>query len=165
MGNSLVMVVDLKGESNNTLRVLRSFEQHRMRNVVVGGNTSRAVKSLPASIEANEEALHDSGDDSSEETGENDQSLPASNVPSVSSTVNCMATSMDGQWLASADTRHRIHVFNLDSVQVFIAPFPIVLFLLTISRRSIIVPCLHSLMLLQHSLSIPAHQPLSSLAL
>ncbi|KAF8499460.1 WD40-repeat-containing domain protein [Gautieria morchelliformis] len=115
MGSSLVMVVDLKGESNNSPRVLRSFEQHRMRDVVVGGNTNRAMKNLPGSFDANGE-VHHSEDESSEGIGEMTH-LHSFSAPSVASTITCMATSMDGQWLASADTRHRIHVFNLDSVQ------------------------------------------------
>lgn len=32
--------------------------------------------------------------------------------------ITHIAGSQDGQWLASADSTHRIHVFNLDSVQV-----------------------------------------------
>lgn len=127
------MIVDLNGESDGTPRVLRSFEQHRLQNVIVDGNTSRAVKGLPAALDVNGEAPRDSDDDSPEEVDERDPSLHATNVPSVASTIICMATSMDGQWLASADTRHRIHVFNLDSVQVYIVPSPTVLFLLMIS--------------------------------
>ncbi|KIJ37349.1 hypothetical protein M422DRAFT_260007, partial [Sphaerobolus stellatus SS14] len=34
------------------------------------------------------------------------------------STITHLAGSQDGQWLASADSTHRIYVFNLDSVQV-----------------------------------------------
>lgn len=121
MGSSLVMVVDLKGEANDNPRVLRSFEQHRMRSVIIGG-IGRAVKNLPASLDASEGSPHHSGDDFLEEPSER-LNLHSSNAPSVTSTITCMATSMDGQWLASGDTRHRIHVFNLDSVQVFIRSF------------------------------------------
>lgn len=32
--------------------------------------------------------------------------------------VSAMAVSYDGQWLASADDVGRVHVFNLDSLQV-----------------------------------------------
>ena len=114
------MVVDLKGEGNDSPRVLRTFEQHRMQNVIVG--TSRAVSNLQSSFDANGEMPHHSGDDSSEETGEI-SGFRSSNALAVASTIICMAASMDGQWLASADTRNRVHVFNLDSVQVFITSF------------------------------------------
>ncbi|KAF8592053.1 WD40 repeat-like protein [Ramaria rubella] len=114
MGNSLLVVVDLAGDDTNGPRVLRSFDHHRMQNVVVGG--TRAVKNLRASVDVN-------GVDSNESPDETDTiiedrpTLRSLDVLSATSTIRCMAASMDGQWLASADTRHRIHVFNMDSVQ------------------------------------------------
>ena len=118
MGSPLVMIVDLKGEGNDSPRILRTFEQHRIQNIVVG--TSGPPRNFQANT--NGEAPHHSGDDSSEETGMVSR-FRSSNAPTVASTITCMAASMDGQWLASADTRNRVHVFNLDSVQVFISFF------------------------------------------
>jgi len=37
-----------------------------------------------------------------------------------SALIRVMCVSEDGQWLASGDTHNRIHVFNLDTLKVFI---------------------------------------------
>lgn len=49
-----------------------------------------------------------------------------------SAQITTLATSVDGQWLASADTDGWINVFNLDGIQVFMSQTTYVtLFLLT----------------------------------
>lgn len=57
-------------------------------------------------------------------------------------TVTTMASSADGQWLASADTAHRVHVFNLDSVSVSptFPPLPSQLTSLLASLHPTIIP-------------------------
>lgn len=158
MGSALIMIVDLKGEGNDGPRVLRTFEQHRMQNIVVG--TNRVVGNVQASSDVSGEAPHNSGDSSSEETGEI-SSFRSSNALSVASTITSMAASTDGQWLASADTRNRVHIFNLDSVQVFTASSSRPS-LFTTSIYSITVFYHHFLMQSRHCPSILAHQPLLS---
>ncbi|KAJ7169661.1 WD40-repeat-containing domain protein [Mycena filopes] len=87
---SYILIVDLGDEKP---RVLRRFDHHRHGSSVPGDRvvTGRA--------------------------GEEEES--ESEMPSVAiaTSILRLATSFDGQWLASSDSHARTHVYNLDSVQ------------------------------------------------
>ncbi|PCH33429.1 WD40 repeat-like protein [Wolfiporia cocos MD-104 SS10] len=126
---SYVIIIDLgAGTGKPFPRVLRKFEQHRMRDVVVGnrvvkgkGRKLQSDESTPAEnvemVDAQERAEPAAPED--EEAGGNapdDAPAPAPRNISIA-TITRMAISADGQWLATTDARCRTHVFNLDSVQ------------------------------------------------
>ena len=118
-----MLILDL-GTADRSPRVLRKFEQHRLRNGFVKG---RAVAGLRNSASTN------AADRDVEMASENDGGAPVSQDGAESSsddsdaeeeesklvhtTVTRMAVSPDGQWLATCDARRRTHVFNLDAVQ------------------------------------------------
>lgn len=52
--------------------------------------------------------------------GEGDEVMDESHGDEQVSIIVSMATSPDGQWLATGDLLNRIHVFNLDALQVCI---------------------------------------------
>nr|GAT47880.1 predicted protein [Mycena chlorophos] len=89
---SFILVVDL-GSTQDQPRVLRRFDHHRNLN----STKHRAVAGR-------------SGDEEPQSEEE------ASAVP-ISTSILRLATSFDGQWLASSDVHGRTHIFNLDSVQ------------------------------------------------
>ncbi|RPD71971.1 hypothetical protein L226DRAFT_573630 [Lentinus tigrinus ALCF2SS1-7] len=103
-------------------RVLRKFEQHRLRDgyvrgrVVAGCKTSASAKGdkdvemAPNNASDDAQAAHDDAGSSSAESDVEDSKL-------IHTTVTRMAVSPDGQWLATSDTRRRTHVFKLDAVQ------------------------------------------------
>ncbi|KAJ7932627.1 WD40-repeat-containing domain protein [Mycena leptocephala] len=93
---SYILIVDL-GAGDEKPRVLRRFDHHRH-----GGSVPsyRAVKGLPV--------------DAEHEDAEAETEVPS--VP-ISTSILRLATSSDGQWLASSDTHARTHVYNLDSIQ------------------------------------------------
>ncbi|KAJ7706417.1 WD40-repeat-containing domain protein [Mycena rosella] len=96
---SYILIVDL-GADDEKPRVLRRFDHHRH-----GGSSDRAVRGRP-------------GDERAEasEAGAEESESEAPTVP-VATSILRLATSFDGQWLASSDTHARTHVYNLDSVQ------------------------------------------------
>jgi U3 small nucleolar RNA-associated protein 4 len=85
------MVVNL----TNEYQVLRRFDHHKLSETVIG---ERIVKGR----HLNSDAVNDDH---------------ASKSDSRIATITRMAVSVDGQWLATADDKKRIHVFNLDSLQ------------------------------------------------
>lgn len=128
-GSAELVVVDLSDD----VRVLRIFKHHSMKDVVVGesgeGN-ERVIKSLPSSETTRtdeptpsieEDENEDENEDEDEDETMEDASAESviSTGHSVITTVICIVPSPDGQWLASADLRGRVHVFNLDSMQVW----------------------------------------------
>ncbi|KZT21715.1 WD40 repeat-like protein [Neolentinus lepideus HHB14362 ss-1] len=100
-----ILVVDL-GSGDAKPRVLRRFDHHRMRRVLVVDKSARSPDLDAEDVEMNRE-------NASEGEGE---PVVADDSP-VTATVTRMAVSVDGQWLASTDDRCRTHIFNLDSVQ------------------------------------------------
>ncbi|KAF8213295.1 WD40-repeat-containing domain protein [Mycena galopus ATCC 62051] len=100
---SYILVVDL-GAADEKPRVLRRFDHHRHGSSISG---DRVVKARPTDAE-NADAPPPNEDEESE-----------SDMPSVPITTSILrlATSFDGQWLASSDTHGRTHVYNLDSIQ------------------------------------------------
>jgi U3 small nucleolar RNA-associated protein 4 len=90
-----ILVIDL-GADENTPRVLRRFDHHRLR----AGDRVIKGRKVDEDVEM-DVAEHDQDMDT----------LPFANILRL-------AISADGQWLASSDDRSRTHIFNLDSVQV-----------------------------------------------
>ncbi|TFK90207.1 WD40 repeat-like protein [Polyporus arcularius HHB13444] len=121
--SAAVLIIDL-GSSDRAPRVLRKFEQHRIRDGFVKG---RVVKGRKASTSVNgdgeedvEMASDNDGGDAPAEQDAAESSSAESDVEDsklVHTTVTRMAVSPDGQWLATSDARRRTHVFNLDAVQ------------------------------------------------
>ncbi|EMD41715.1 hypothetical protein CERSUDRAFT_146940 [Gelatoporia subvermispora B] len=108
---SYVLVIEL---GTGTPRVMRKFQQHRMRDVVLGKRIVRGRKS-PEDVEmadaGNDDTAEKASDSSESESEEDESARPEP------ATITRMAVSPDGQWLASTDDRCRTHVFNLDSIQ------------------------------------------------
>ena len=108
-----IVVVSLPESSSEEASVLRVFNQHRLGS---RQNTGRTVAGLPAQRangDADDESELDSESSDDDEDTEDD----------VISSIACLATSSDGQWLVSADSACRLHVFNLDSLQ-YHSPLP-----------------------------------------
>jgi U3 small nucleolar RNA-associated protein 4 len=110
--SSFVVIFDLgssAGDEKAMPQVIRTFDHHRMQNVVLGG---RIISGRP--IETGVDGV------SSEEM-EPASDLEDSPVPRPASTINAFITkvtmSQDGQWLATTDDRRRVYVFNMDSMQ------------------------------------------------
>ncbi|KAJ7783542.1 WD40-repeat-containing domain protein [Mycena maculata] len=94
---SYIMIVDL-GTDDEKLKVLRRFDHHRHASSIAG---ERVIKGRP-------------GTDVVNDVDESENEVVA--VP-ITTSVLRLATSFDGQWLASSDSHARTHVFNLDSLQ------------------------------------------------
>ena len=106
-----IVVVSLPESSHEEASVLRVFNQHRLGS---RRNTGRAVAGLPA-----QQANGDGGEAGSDSESSDDEDAE----DDVISSIACLATSSDGQWLVSADSACRLHVFNLDSLQ-YHSPLP-----------------------------------------
>ncbi|KAJ6509309.1 WD40-repeat-containing domain protein [Mycena vitilis] len=98
---SYILIVDLSTEDEKP-RVLRRFDHHRHGSTILN---DRVVKGRPLEAES-ESAMNDA----EESEGE----MPAA---PITTSVLRLATSFDGQWLASSDSHARTHVYNLDSIQ------------------------------------------------
>lgn len=110
--SAAVLIIDL-GSTDRAPRVLRKFEQHRLRDGFVKGRVVAGRKtSASAKADGDVEMASDNDDDNAgaEQSNVEDSKL-------VQTTVTRMAVSPDGQWLATSDARRHTHVFNLDAVQ------------------------------------------------
>lgn len=129
-----VIIIDLSGEQPV---VLRKFEQHRQRDVLLGKRVIRGrSKSVGPSATTGQDVDMDGahrkpegqgdpmdvdGDaapedrDNSGSDSDSDEEPILPSTPFVS-TVTRIAISADGQWLATTDIHRRTHIFNLDSV-------------------------------------------------
>ena len=90
----------------------------------------RVVKKLPGytnGINGNRHPEHGDESEEDDEDSEGDEERESDDESEDERedlvTVNRMALSLDGQWLATSDTAYRTHVFNLDSVQASINHF------------------------------------------
>jgi U3 small nucleolar RNA-associated protein 4 len=105
-----VAVIDLPETKDEPATVLRVFSQHRSGKSssgrAIAGEKGQGKQSNGDAMSADEDSSEDSETD-----GEDD------NVESNISTIACAATSVDGQWLVTADLSRRMHVFNLDILQ------------------------------------------------
>ncbi|KAI0757231.1 WD40 repeat-like protein [Daedaleopsis nitida] len=117
--SAAVLVIDL-GTVDRAPRVLRKFEQHRIKDGLVKG---RVVKGRQTSTSLNGdgdvEMASDKEDDgdAAQDDSDADSSSDVEDLKVVNTIVTRMAVSPDGQWLASTDDRRHTHVFNLDAVQ------------------------------------------------
>ena len=109
-------VIDLSDKP----RVLRRFEQHRLRSAVIGdrlvrGRTKVAEAEDVEMAEADAATIpkENNTEDNASESEADDE--PALSKP-LAATITRIAVSPDGQWFASTDDQCRTHVFNLDSV-------------------------------------------------
>ncbi|KAM5538245.1 hypothetical protein V8D89_008132 [Ganoderma adspersum] len=115
--SAVVVIIDL-GSEDTAPRVLRKFEQHRIRDSFIQGRLVKGRQAATAmngdDVEMgsdNEEARGTDNAESSNEDGDAEDSKV------VRTTVTRMAVSPDGQWLATSDDLRRTHVFNLDAIQ------------------------------------------------
>lgn len=130
-----VVVVGLPESKQDQATVLRVFSQHRVSNMTVTGRAlagrgQTATQKQPNGTQAasgaktdgsdsNEEDSEEENEDEDEHEDENRENSDASDgEKQQASTIVSLATSCDGQWLVSADAARRLHVFNLDSLQV-----------------------------------------------
>lgn len=112
--SSYIIVIDLGTEASP--RVLRRFEHHRMKDVIVGDRVVKRRRNADQDIEMLDVDVDADGAENTAEAseGEDEEEVPET----VVATVSRMAISSDGQWLATSDDCCRTHVFNLDSIQV-----------------------------------------------
>jgi U3 small nucleolar RNA-associated protein 4 len=126
---SYVLVIDLTGEKP---RVLRRFDHHRMQDSIVHHNRAlKGIQGKKAKINGvhlngdmdtemadvgspQEEENQDTSDEEKDEEEEEDEKLTKAALISV----DRLAVSADGQWLATSDSQARTHIFNLDSISV-----------------------------------------------
>jgi U3 small nucleolar RNA-associated protein 4 len=142
---SYILVIDLKGEKP---LVLRRFDHHRIQDSMVHNRVlkGRALKGVQDKVKTNgvhvngdvdtemagdesprEEEEQDIGDE--EKDSDEDEDEVKKTIAALIS-VDRIAVSADGQWLATSDNRARTHVFNLDSISVSsFSKSPFILFL------------------------------------
>ncbi|KAI0639180.1 WD40 repeat-like protein [Trametes polyzona] len=118
---AIVLIIDL-GTVDRPPRVLRKFEQHRLREGYLNDRVIKGRKGASAGADGDVDMAEDdqadpsgSASDSDSDTDTDSDSVEASKR--VRTTITRTAVSPDGQWLATADDRRRTHVFNLDAVQ------------------------------------------------
>ena len=152
---SYVLVIDLTGEKP---RVLRRFDHHRIQDSIVHHN--RALKGIQGKKAKINGAVHVNGDmdtemvdvgspqeehqDTSDEEKVEDEEEDENLTKAALISVDRLAVSADGQWLATSDNQARTHIFNLDSISVsLIQPFLFIIIFLP-KVFSITVHCLLS---------------------
>ena len=131
---SRVVVLDLPEEQDHGATVLRVFSQHRIFSESLGRSFAGRRKptlvndrqqSALGEKEAGESKSEDesgnnstsSNDSSSEEEDDDDDFGNQEDDTSHFSSIACMSSSTDGQWLVTADLARRMHVFNLDNLR------------------------------------------------
>ncbi|KAF8168321.1 WD40-repeat-containing domain protein [Crassisporium funariophilum] len=136
--SSYILVIDLTGEKPC---VLRRFDHHRLQDSslhdrVMKGRTTKKVNGeaqvevhvngdmdvdmpdVDSVVEEATEIEADKEEKSQESDGSEEDEEEEENVKSTLSIVSVdrIAISTDGQWLATSDSRARTHIFNLDSI-------------------------------------------------
>ena len=146
--SSYILIIDLTGDKP---KVLRRFDHHRLQdsvvhNRIVKGRVAGKLKGGQVKpnghAHANGNGDVDMGDpevvsppeDSNDDEGEGDEDPMDEDADShedespqsmaVIISVDRIAISTDGQWLATSDNHARTHIFNLDSISVR-SSFPI----------------------------------------
>ncbi|KAI0359174.1 WD40 repeat-like protein [Trametes cingulata] len=117
--SSTVLIIDL-GSADQPPRVLRKFEQHRLREGFLNNRVIKGRKGPADGAEGDVEMTTEddaAAADAPASDAESDADSDVEDSKLVRTTITRMAVSPDGQWLATADDRHRTHVFNLDAVQ------------------------------------------------
>jgi U3 small nucleolar RNA-associated protein 4 len=134
---SYILVIDLTGEKPC---VLRRFDHHRIQDSIVHYNSAlkgRALKGIQikakingvhingdvdtemADVDSPQEEEEEAGDEeknSDEDEAEEEEDEKITTAALIS--VDRIAVSADGQWLATSDNQARTHIFNLDSISV-----------------------------------------------
>ncbi|KDQ13643.1 hypothetical protein BOTBODRAFT_33349 [Botryobasidium botryosum FD-172 SS1] len=113
---AIIVLVDLsRYDEDGGIRVLRSFSHHRVNDIVVGDDgAARAVKGLKPSTE---DKASDPAEEGTTSDSDSDDESDGEMLDAVDCIIARMAVSLDEQWLATADTRGRTHVYNVDTVQ------------------------------------------------
>ncbi|KZT06760.1 WD40 repeat-like protein [Laetiporus sulphureus 93-53] len=122
-----VLVIDLNDAANSQKpRILRRFEQHRMKDAVIGDRVVKgAGKKRRHRSQKHKEGAEDiemadaqqSGGEEKDHLSDSETELaPAEGRNTLLGTITRMAISPDGQWLVTTDERCRTHVFNLDAI-------------------------------------------------
>lgn len=108
--------------------MLRRFDHHRIQDSIV--RHSRALKGIQGKAKINgvhvngdidtemldvESPLEEEGQDTSDDDEEEDGKIT---TKAALISVDRLAVSADGQWLATSDNQARTHIFNLDSISV-----------------------------------------------
>jgi U3 small nucleolar RNA-associated protein 4 len=102
--------------------VLRRFDHHRIHDSIVH---NRALKGIQGKGKMN--GVHVNGDtemadvESSQEKEKEDHDTSNEDEKTTAAaliSVDRLAVSADGQWLATSDNQARTHIFNLDSISV-----------------------------------------------
>lgn len=115
-----VVVLALPEKGEEQASVLRVFNQHREGKKQASGRSIAGRKPKTAAATPAGAAKTDGSESESESEPKQPvpktQGKPAEREERISSIV-CLASSVDGQWLVTSDTARRMHVFNLDSLQ------------------------------------------------
>ena len=132
---SYILVIDLTDEKPH---VLRRFDHHRiqdsiMHNRVLKGKALKRTQSKPkingvhvngdvdtemADTEFPQEEEEQNSSDKENDSDEDEDKEENEKTTAALISVDLMAVSADGQWLATSDNQARTHIFNLDSISV-----------------------------------------------
>lgn len=103
-------VLELPDEgATGNVRLLRSFAQHRARG---------AARALAGRVAAHEASANGRTQSQSDEEDEQESESSQNAKREVYTQIVCATVSPDGQWLVTVDLSRRVHVFNLDALQV-----------------------------------------------
>jgi len=131
--SSYVLIINLTGDKP---RVLRRFDHHRMHDSILhdrvmkgrtsalanGGAKGAGQVNGDTDMDVDMEPLPSSPtpsnktSDSSDEAGSDEEDYVGSTAATVS--VDQIAVSPDGQWVATSDNHARTHIYNLDLISV-----------------------------------------------
>ncbi|KAI9512662.1 WD40 repeat-like protein [Russula earlei] len=107
---AVVLVLELVSDPTSA-RVLRRFDQHRNRGLMIEGRVLTGRRR----DNNDDDPATDASDAKSAQV--DPQPRYTTHAEAVPATITRMATSPDGQWLATTDDHMRTHIFNLDAVQ------------------------------------------------
>jgi U3 small nucleolar RNA-associated protein 4 len=111
--SSLVVIFDLgsstseDGDERTVPRVIRTFDHHRMQNIILG---DRVISGGPIQTNVGEA-------EESEAASDVEDSSESRSSPTLNTFITKVTMSYDGQWLVTTDDRRRVYVFNMDSMQ------------------------------------------------
>lgn len=121
--SSYTLIIDLAGahEDLDNIRVLRRFDQHRLRDVAQP-SSSAAPRQVNGHAQKHGDVAMDVDQAPSDE--ESDGAIAHQKIRLADSyetqirRITQASFSPDGQWLATSDEHRRVHVYNMDSIQV-----------------------------------------------
>ncbi|KAH7104113.1 WD40 repeat-like protein [Auriculariales sp. MPI-PUGE-AT-0066] len=112
--SSYTLVIDLANAHDDldNIRVLRRFEHHRMRDVIL-----QPVSQAPRQLNGvHTDAVAMDVDEPSSSEMKSD-AIAATSYEAHIRRISLITFSPDGQWLATSDIDRRVHVYNMDSIQ------------------------------------------------